>query len=237
MSPVLVIIPAYRGVDATKRCLQSVLTATCVSSLDILVINDASPEPALSAMLDELATVGSIRLICHSENRGFVASCNVGLAQSQDQDVVLLNSDTEVSDGWLDRLLAAAASRENVASVSPFSNNATINSYPCIGKSNSLPDGKTTAEMAALFADCNRGSTVEVPTAVGFCMLMKAKALKAVGNLDEAAFGRGYGEENDWCLRASAMGYVHLLCADAFVYPIKFVLRPSSMSVTRTITS
>ena len=49
-------------------------------------------------------------------------------------------------------------------------------------------------------------------------MYLRRRALDEVGLFDEEAFGRGYGEENDWCLRASAKGWKHYLCADLYVY-------------------
>ncbi len=218
MPPIHVIIPVYRGLTATKRAIESVLNAKVDVAFQVIVVDDASPEPAISLYLDTLAAKSQISLIRNTTNMGFVVSCNRALASTSVGDVVLLNSDTEVSDGWLDKLINASLASPNVASVSPFSNNASIVSYPKLGCANALPAGETTASLAAKFADIHSGRTAEIPTAVGFCMFMTRTALNTVGTLDEAAFGRGYGEENDWCLRASRHGFQHLLCADAFVY-------------------
>ena len=73
-------------------------------------------------------------------------------------------------------------------------------------------------EVDALFSEMNAGKVVEIPTGVGFCMYLRRAAIDEVGVFDEEAFGRGYGEENDWCLRATAKGWQHLLAADVFVY-------------------
>ena len=75
--------------------------------------------------------------------------------------------------------------------------------------------------MTALDAACrsaNAGRSVELPTTVGFCMYIRRAALADVGLFDVETFGRGYGEENDFCLRASARGWRHLLACDTFVY-------------------
>jgi O-antigen biosynthesis protein len=213
-----IIIPVYRGFTATQRAIESVFRAKVDASFRVVVIDDATPEPAIATYLDKLASTNKITLIRNTQNAGFVVSCNLGIAACTDGDVVLLNSDTEVSDGWLDRMIAAAKTRPMVASVSPFSNNASIASYPKFGQSNQLPSDETTATLAARFASVNHQRVLDIPTAVGFCMLMTRAALTAVGTLDESAFGRGYGEENDWCLRAARLGFAHLLCADAFVY-------------------
>ena len=76
----------------------------------------------------------------------------------------------------------------------------------------------TTGALDRIFAGANAGRAVEIPTAVGFCMWISRHCLAAVGLFDEAAFGRGYGEEVDFCMRASRAGFRHWLCADTFVY-------------------
>ncbi|MBL8513411.1 MAG: glycosyltransferase, partial [Betaproteobacteria bacterium] len=143
--PIDVIIPVYRGLRETRRCIESVLAATCSTPNHIVVVDDSSPEPAISAWLDGLARDGRIELLRNTENVGFVKSVNRAMALHQDRDAVLLNSDTEVADGWLDRLAGCAERHADAASVCPFSNNATLASYPRIGEINSLPAGLTTA--------------------------------------------------------------------------------------------
>jgi GT2 family glycosyltransferase len=213
-----VIIPAYRGLPQTRRCLESVLGAAVSAAREVIVVDDASPEPDLSAWLRALADAGRVTLIVHAGNAGFVASVNEGMRLHPDRDVVLLNSDTEVADGWLDRLAACAGREPRAGTVTPFSNNATVCSYPRFAAPNALPAGMTTASLDALFARANAGRSVDLPTAVGFCMFIRRACLAQVGPFDEAAFGRGYGEEVDFCLRASQAGWRHLLAADTFVY-------------------
>ena len=133
-----VIIPAYRGLSETRRCLNSVLNAAVSAPHEVVVVNDASPEPALSAWLAEMAAAGRITLLSHERNAGFVASVNEGMRLHRDRDVVLLNSDTEVAGGWLDRLAACAAREPLAGTVTPFSNNATICSYPRFAVPNAL---------------------------------------------------------------------------------------------------
>ncbi|APV50623.1 hypothetical protein BWI17_13555 [Betaproteobacteria bacterium GR16-43] len=213
-----VVIPVYRGLSETRRCIESVIAASCKTAHAIVVVDDASPEPELSAWLRELERAGRIRLLAHSENRGFVASVNEAMALDPDRDVVLLNSDTEVADGWLDRLVACANHEPGIGTVTPFSNNATICSYPRPNVSNPLPEGMTVAALDRHFASANAGASVEIPTAVGFCMLIRRECLDQVGVFDEEAFGTGYGEEVDFCMRATRAGFRHRLCADAFVF-------------------
>jgi O-antigen biosynthesis protein len=134
-----------------------------------------------------------------------------------DRDVLLLNSDTVVAAGWLDRIAAHANSQLHVASVTPLSNNASIASYPKIVKNNTVHVGDT-ASIDSLAARVNAGQSVEAPVGVGFCMWIARAALDVVGYFDEEQFGKGYGEEVEWCLRARQLGFKHVLAMDIFVH-------------------
>lgn len=216
---VAIVIPVYRGLEETRRCLESVLAHRGRVPVEVLVVDDCSPEPEIRAFLDQLASRGEITLLRNESNRGFVASVNRGMREADRRDVVLLNSDTEVPATWLERLVGHAYSGERIGSVTPFSNNATICSWPAI-PGGDLPEGSSLAAIDAACHAANRGRQVEVPTAVGFCMYIRRDCLDAVGPFDEAAFGRGYGEENDFCMRAQAAGWTHVLACDTFVYHV-----------------
>eukprot|EP01035_Chromulina_nebulosa_P045440 gene45440-61565_t len=156
-------------------------------------------------------------LLENPENLGFVGTVNRGMALSTQADVLLLNSDTEVANDWLDRLCATAYAQARNGTVTPFSNNATICSYPRFCEPNALPPGHTTASLDALAAQANPGAAVDVPTGVGFCMYIRRDCLDAVGLFDVPNFGKGYGEENDFCRRALARGWRNLHALDTFV--------------------
>lgn len=212
-----VIVPVYRGLEETRRCLESVLHATSTVSFELVVVDDAGPEPALASYLDALAEAGRITLKRNEANLGFVGTVNRGMALHPDRDVVLLNSDTEVANDWLDRLRACAYRQARTATVTPFSNNATICSYPLFCEDNMLPDGVSLTELDQVFARVNEGEALEIPTAVGFCMYIRRACLDEVGPFDADLFRRGYGEENDFSRRAAKAGWRNLLCADVFV--------------------
>ena len=218
LSRIDIIIPVYLGAAETRSCIESVLNSKNAQAVEIVVVNDASPEPEIGKYLVCLAGRSCITLITNEANLGFVASCNLAMQLHPDRDVVLLNSDTVVNEGWVDRMAACAAATPLAASVTPFSNNATLASYPRIAISNELPEGLLAPDLDSIFRQVNAGRSVEIPTAVGFCMLMMRTVINAIGMFDTGAFGRGYGEENDWCLRASEQGFSHLLCGDVFVY-------------------
>jgi GT2 family glycosyltransferase/glycosyltransferase involved in cell wall biosynthesis len=211
-----VVVPVYRGLDESRVCLESVLADTERPAGRIIVIDDRSPEPKLRQWLQRLAASGAIILLRNKRNLGFVASVNLGMRHAGDHDVVLLNSDTEVPDGWLSRLQAQAYAADKIASVSPLSNNATICSF--LGyEGGPMPPGITLSEIDAACRTVSAGRYADAPTTVGFCMYIRRDAVNEVGPFDTATFGKGYGEENDFCLRASALGWRHHIACDTFV--------------------
>ena len=216
--PVDVIIPVYRGMEQTRACLESVLRARSRTPVDVVVVNDASPEADLSAWLRGYAAEHSLTLIENAANLGFVESVNRAMERHPDRDVVLLNNDTEVAGDWLDRLAAAARAAPRIGTVTPFSNDATICSYPLYCQRNPLPAGMAVGAVDDVFRVVNRGRRVAMPTAVGFCMYIRRDCLRETGAFNAQAFGKGYGEENDFSMRAAEKGWQHVLAADVFVY-------------------
>ncbi|MFO7662377.1 MAG: glycosyltransferase, partial [Chloroflexota bacterium] len=148
-----VIVPAYRGLAETRRCLESVLAFPQQTAYELVVIDDCSPEPELSTWLRDLAETGAITLLINPVNTGFVNAVNRGMVLHPDRDVMLLNSDTEVHGDWLDRLRRCAESGAMIGTVTPFSNNATICSYPRFNHDNPLPEDWPLAKLDALFAE------------------------------------------------------------------------------------
>jgi O-antigen biosynthesis protein len=216
---VMVIIPVYGALQETLQCIHSVLSARCSTEIRLVVVDDCSPDPAVFQQLSVLGNeLGLFELWQNDVNRGFVYSVNRGLFAACGH-IILLNSDTIVADYWVDRLVAIADSDETIASVSPMTNNATILSYPHTNRENELVDGLSVAEMDRFFSEsAHLAEPIQVPVNVGFCMLLAHNALQATGGFDEALFGTGYGEECDWCMRATYNGYKHVAAVNTFVY-------------------
>jgi len=210
---VAVVVPVYRGLEMTRRCLDAVLATVAEGSV-VVAVDDATPEPALAALLDELLAGGRIRLLRHTANRGFPASANAGLRLAArlapGADLVLLNSDTLVTPGWIDGLRAAVHAAGDIGTATPLSNDATILSYPDATRANPVPQGVALVRLARLAARANAGVAVDLPTAVGFCMYIRRECLAATGVFREDLFAQGYGEENDFCIRAGHLGWRHV---------------------------
>lgn len=211
----VVVVPVFNALEAVDACLAA-LDRTLAPGTRVLLADDASSDPRVPALLEGWVrrTRLAARLVRRERNLGFPANCNAAFAETGEDDVVLLNSDAEPQGPWLERLAACLASDHGIASATPWSNNGEIVSFPRFVSPNPVPgDPAAIAIAAARLAP----AYPVLPTAVGFCMALRRAALCAVGGFDAETFGRGYGEENDWCLRAEAHGWRHVLCDDAYV--------------------
>jgi GT2 family glycosyltransferase/peptidoglycan hydrolase CwlO-like protein len=212
-----VIIPVYKGVVETRKCIESVFNSRNIVKYRLIVINDCSPNPGMGQLLNDLKDEYNFELHSNIQNLGFVKTVNFGMSLYKQSDVILLNSDTIVSDYWIDRICAHAFNNSNIATVTPFSNNATICSYPSIYGRKELPNSLSVKKISDELYGLHSGHYVEVPTGVGFCMYIARKAIGLVGLFDEKAFGKGYGEENDFCMKCLQIGLINILALDVFV--------------------
>jgi glycosyltransferase involved in cell wall biosynthesis len=204
-----VCIPVFGALELFDDCLASVLEHTD-PGVPILVADDATPGDGVAERVAR-ARVGGRELehLRRPENRGFVENVNAALASAAPADVVVVNSDCVVTDGWLDGMLAAAASDSRIATVSALADHATILSVPVEGS----PD------PAAVAGAVRAGSLrlrPRIPTAIGHCFLVRRAALDLVGDLD-TAFSPGYGEEVDFSQRCLLHGLIHVAADDVWV--------------------
>ena len=220
MNHVDIVIPVYDGLEETRRCLETVLHTVDPGWARLVLVNDCSPNPEITALLRAAAAADpAIVLLENDSNQGFVVTANRGMAHDSTRDVLLLNSDVEVANDWLHRLREAAYQLPAAGSITPFSNNATICSFPNFCEDNAPLFGLDVSELDACFAgEFGPDDAVEVPSGVGFCMYIRRDCLEQVGYFDADTFGRGYGEENDWCQRAEKAGWRNLHLANVFVY-------------------
>ena len=215
-----VIIPIYNAFDFTKKCIETVIENTDLKKHTLVLVNDKSPDEKILPMLKKFVENNkdiNIVLIDNGENYGFVKTVNIGMKRSKN-DVILLNSDTEVTKDWLDKMQKVAYVRENVATVTPLSNNATLASIPNFLDENALPNYVTLEEYAKTVEDSSFNEYPELTTAHGFCMYIRRDALDKIGYFDDVTFEKGYGEENDFSYRCIRNGLVNLLCDNTFIY-------------------
>lgn len=210
-----VIVPIHNALEALDACLAA-LDRTLPAGTEVLLADDASSDPRINPMARGWCYRSPLkaRYVRRELNMGFPANCNAAFEETGDADVVLLNSDTVPTAGWLQQLARCAAGDARIATITPWSNNAEICSFPRFCEPNPVPEHPdAVAEAAAALEP----QYPELPTAVGFCMYVRRAALRQLGGFDAATFGLGYGEENDFCLRAAAMGWRNVLCDAAYV--------------------
>ncbi|SLN69100.1 glycosyltransferase family 2 protein [Roseisalinus antarcticus] len=218
------VMPVHNAYDVLPEALERIRKHTG-GHWRMILVEDASTDDRVRPFLRDWARAAraggaEVTLIEAPDNRGFVASANTGLeaAAAHPDPVVLLNSDALVPAGWLERLLAPMRADPRVASVTPMSNDAEIFSAPAICDPLPLAPGQADAidAVAARLIAPGAGAGIDAPTGVGFCMALSPEFLSRVPQFD-TAFGRGYGEEVDWCRRTAAMGGRHVAAANLFV--------------------
>lgn len=211
-----IIIPIYNAYEKLEECLAGVFQWTHFNGNRLILINDNSSDQRIRKLLDSIKQ-NYVIIIHNQENRGFPANVNIGIEQSQTQDVLLLNSDTVVTKGWVEKLEACAYSDCGIATATPLSNNATLCSVPDFCTENKIPHGYSLDEYAQLIENVSMKQYPQIPVANGFCMYIKREVIQKIGGFDAETFGRGYGEENDFCYRAIEAGWHHVMCDDTYI--------------------
>ena len=217
MRRVDIIIPIYNAFEDLQICLESLYKHTDLQKNRLILINDNSPDERIRPFLD-VQEKENVIVIHNTENKGFSNNINIGMSQSSDNDVILLNSDTILTKGWVEKIVACAYSKPEIGTVTPLSNNATLCSVPDLFEENVLPEWMSVDKAADIVEACSLRKYPRITVAHGFCMLVKREVINLIGNFDAETFGRGYGEENDFCNRAEQMGYIHVMCDDTYIY-------------------
>jgi GT2 family glycosyltransferase len=217
-SRVAVIVPCHGDAEATSACFAALMADSgAVPRRRIIAVDDCSPDPAIAALLDELAARQHILLIRNESNLGFAASVNRALATLDgEEDALLLNADALMPPGALARLQGAAYAASDIGTVTPLSNNGEYTSLPLRFRENPMPTPEQVAALDAIAARANPGVSVTIPNGIGFCLYVRRDALAAVGGLS-LAFGRGYCEDVDLCLRAAQSGLRSVCASDVYV--------------------
>jgi GT2 family glycosyltransferase len=204
-----ILIPFYNGLNYLRDCIESIINNTDYPH-NILLIDDGSDDYTKQQISQYVETYPHISIQSHPKRLGYLKACNAGLRASTGDYIVLLNSDTYVLPGWLDRLIDCAESDKKIAIVNPITNMASILSVP-------MPPGLTVYTMGERISQFSQRRYPDVVTASGFCLFLKKEALAALGQFDEI-YGIGYCEESDYSMRAIDRGWRVVVADNAFVY-------------------
>lgn len=218
-----IIVCIHNALDDVKSCLDAVVRYTRMP-YSLILVDDGSGEET-KEYLSHFAKYQKAILIRNEVAKGYTFAANQGLQKSSSNYAILLNSDTVVTPYWIDRMLACAESDPQIGIVGPLSNSATWQSIPELFNAagddwaeNLLPEGMSVADMGAIVAEYSGRLYPRMPFLNGFCLAIKRQVIEQVGYFDEVAFGAGYGEENDYCLRTRKAGWQLAIADDVYVY-------------------
>ena len=212
-----IIICIHNALEDVKRCIESVFEYTS-EPFNIILVDDGSEKPAKEYLESLAHDCPNTKLIRNKRARGYTRAANKGLKRSNAEYCVLLNSDTIVTNGWLDKIIQCKKSDEKIGIVGPLSNTASWQSVPELDKDgdwahNDLPEGINLERFGKMVEINSVQIYPHLPLLNGFCIMLHRPVIDVLGYLDEKNFGAGFGEEDDYNLRAGKMG-IHLAVAD-----------------------
>ena len=225
-SVVDIVVCIHNALMDVKNCLESVLKNT-PHPYNLYLIDDGSDDET-SRYLSWICTIANnVKIVRNERALGYTWSVNMGLRISKGEYVILLNSDTIVPPLWLNGLIECAESDHNIGIVGPLSNAASWQSIPKRfdingdWKVNDLPLGMTVNEMSELVFWASERKFPKVQFINGFCFMVKRSVIDSVGLFDGKSFPNGYGEENDYCIRARRAGFALAIADQAYVFHSK----------------
>ncbi|WP_321912893.1 glycosyltransferase [Paraburkholderia sp. J11-2] len=222
-----IVVPVFNALDDVKLCLQALELHTDEFNVRVIVVNDGSQPDTTEWLRSYCSGNALFTLIEHATNQGYTRTVNTGLKASRAPYVITQNSDTIVSSGWLRGLVRCMESDAKLGIVGPLSNAASWQNVPALRDEtgsfavNQLPQGLTVDDMAALVADTSEPSYPRLPFVNGFCFMIRRAVIDAIGYMDEVNFPVGYGEENDFCIRAIDAGFELAVADDVYVFHAK----------------
>jgi GT2 family glycosyltransferase len=197
---VSVIIPTYGQVAYTYRCLASIAAHAPAADFEVIVIDDASPEPNAA----DPARIPWLRFLRNETNLGFIGACNVAAAATRGHYLCFLNNDTEVAPGWLDAMLEV------------FERHASVG---LVGSRLIYPDGRLQEAGAVLYRDgtgwnCGRGEDPlasaynflrETDYGSGASLMIPRALFERLGGFDPH-YAPAYFEDTDLAFRVRQAG-------------------------------
>lgn len=222
-----IVVPVFNALEDVKRCLNSLERYTDGYRIKIIVVNDGSDTATTQWLRQRCQENPIFTLIENPLNAGYTCAVNIGLRSSSAEYVITQNSDTIVTPGWLAGMVRCMESSAKIGIVGPLSNAASWQNIPQLRDEsgafavNALPLGMDVEGMAQIVAKASQRTYPRLPFVNGFCFMIRRAVIDAIGYMDEENFPVGYGEENDFCIRAVDAGFELVIADDVFVYHAK----------------
>lgn len=219
-----VIVCVHNAPQDVKKCLNSIIKNSSQSIKKIIIVDDGSDEETrniLESFVNQHKTI--TLLVRNNQALGYTIAANIGLRLSKSDYVILLNSDTIVTLGWIDAMIRCGESDLRVGIIGPLSNTASWQSVPQIEESgdwaeNIIPEKIDLEEWAMAIHERSACLYPKISFLNGFCFMIKRAVIDEIGIFDEVTFARGYGEENDYCIRVKKAGWKLAVCDDIYIY-------------------
>ena len=219
-TPISVLSSVYRGREYLDDFFGSFRRNTLNYAELIIVDNGNESQDLIDYLANAVQHVPRAKLVRVEHNEGYIEGIiRANAARSCDGHVVVLNTDIVLPQYWLERLVWPLDNMRNIATVTPYTNAGTVCSFPHIGIDNLMYLGAQVDEVDRAFQHIDPSAlNISIPSGVGYCMAMHKDMLDRIGYFESTTFGLGYGEENDWCLKAEALGWSNILLPNLFVY-------------------
>jgi GT2 family glycosyltransferase len=233
-----IVVCVHNAYDDVERCLESLRRHRVSPAQRLILIDDGSDAPTAQLLADFARGTDWVALHRNERALRYTRAANRGLAAATGELVILLNSDVIVTDGWAEKMADAVFSTPGAGIVGPLSNAASHQSIPDhLGTAeqtaiNGLVPGVTAENMNRY---CERWTTADVlprvPLVHGFCFGLTREAIERVGSFDAENFPSGYGEENDYCIRAADAGVGLVIATHTYVFHAKSKSYPDATRI------
>jgi GT2 family glycosyltransferase len=209
-----IVVLCYNGLEEiTRPCINSILENTPPDEYELILVDNASVDRTPDFLRDMAGRHTHVKLCLNETNKGYAAGNNDGIHLATGRSIILLNNDTLVPKGWLDRLLRLLEEDNDIGLAGPVTNSAGNEQrlvIPGLDESN--------FEAVALpYLDRQRGLWFKTEKLGFYCVAIRRAAYEAIGDLDDG-FGLGMFEDDDYCLRAHKAGFASAIVEDCFVY-------------------
>ena len=223
-----VIVCVHDALDDVQRCLESISRARNDNQHRLIIVDDGSTSLTAEYLKRFSDATPYCELHRNDVAQGYSKAANRGLASATGDLTILLNSDTIVTENWAEKLSDAVFSTPGIGIVGPLSNAASYQSIPDyrgVGDQtaiNALPSDLTPKDMNS---NCEHWTAAHilprVPLIHGFCFGITRPVIDKIGYFDEDNFPRGYGEENDYCFRATDAGFGLVVATHTYIFHAK----------------